>query len=1185
MFLKSLFFEWQYLTRQASFYVTLLIFFLLPFLAAASDSVQIGGGGNIYYNSAFVIAQTMLILGVFGLFLLVNFVGGTATRNHTTKMSELIYTRPISPLQYKLGRFFGAYLVTLTVFVAVPLGTLLGSSMPWLDQERIGPVNISFYLTIFAYIIVPGFLALGMIFYAIALRLRSMMATYLVALGLFIVWAVSTTIIEEREYRELAALYDPFALVVYDELSRYWTVYDKNISVVSLEGLLLQNRLLWLAIGGIFLVAVGGLHKMQWQSGSKKLKPSKASLIPAPTGNRINISANGGKQWNKFVTRLGFEMRQVLFSPALLVLLLFTIFNLSSVYFVPQGSLYGTPNWPLTQYMVSAITDNFSLMMIIVITFYSGEIVWRERDSGLGDIVDSTPAFNLIFWASKILSLWAVIALLYVVGMAFTILFQLLQGYTQLQLGVYFIELFYISYLPWCLLGVLAFFIQTLSPNKYVGMLLFVAYFIASLVFQELGIEHNMFSYADAPAVPYSDLNGFGWFLEGFSWYMVYWSALALALSTLGYALWQRGPEAKLKERIKMIRYQLGSGGKIVLAASLLVFLITGGYIHYNTTVLNNFVGGDEALDIRAEYERTFSEFEDANIPMITKVNANVDIFPYQRKIEASAALEIVNQGDTPIEKVLISIPQHTQQWELEFENITVSDPIENMRSAWLEFDIPIAPGEAREGIISVVRAHDGFKDRGFDYTLAENGTFINNGELFPAFGVDLSQFIVDRHERRKRDLPTRARAPKLEDESRYNEHAFGRGLGFIDFEATISTAGDQFAIAPGYLQKEWQDNGRNYYHYKMDAPILNFFAVLSARHTVKKEEYKGVNIEVYYHPDHHWNVDIMIQGVKDSLDYFTENFGPYQHRQMRIIEFPGYRSFAQSFANTVPYSERIGFTANLTDPDDIDYVYYVTAHEVAHQWWGHQVGEANVQGDSIISETLSQYSALMVLLERYGMEKMRQFIKYELDSYLIGRGGEVLEEMPLMRSERQAYIHYRKGSVVMMALLDRLGETRLNSALKQMVDKFKFSNDPYPTTLDLQAALNSVATQEEQSFIANLFEQITLYDLKAVNASVDTLDDGSHEISLELEAKQFIADGKGKETEQDLEEWVDVVLFSGNPNKASSDVKILYQQKHKLVSGTNLVSINVTEMPDFAGIDPFVTFIDRDTNDNLLRL
>ena len=1185
MFLNSLTFEWRYYLRQPSFYVTMLAFFLLPFLATTTDNVRIGGGGNVLYNGSFAITQTTLIMGIFALFLLVNFVSGTATRNHSSNMGELVYTRPITPLSYHLGRFIGAYLISISVFAMVPIAILLGSLMPWVDQERIGPTHLSFYLTTFFYFSVPSMLALGMIFYAIAQRLRSMMAAYLVAMGIFIFYLISGVVTSEPEYRTIGALLDPFGLRTYAEITRYWTVFDKNTAVVSLEGVLLHNRLIWLGIGALILATVGSIYHMHWQQKARNEKPTKASQVPPPSTLNLTIKAHSGSQFGKLLARIGFEMRQVMFSPALLVLMIFTLFNLTAVFFVPIGGIYGTPDWPLTYKMVEFIRDSYGLMMLIVITYYSGEIVWRERGSGMGDIVDATPAFNLVFWVSKLLAMWAVTALLYAIGIIFTVIFQATQGYFNFDFGTYLIGVYFVSWVPWALLAVLAFFIQVLSPNKFVGMLLFVAYFIISLVFAELGLEHNMWSFSDAPQVLYSDLNGWGWFLGPFAWYMLYWSALSLALFTIGYAMWQRGPEVSLKHRFKLLSYQLGTSGKTLLAASLIVFVLTGGYIHYNTKVVNTFLTQDETFELQHEYERQFVQFEDDAIPVVTRINASVDIYPTARRIEASADFTISNPFDAPISRTLISVPRFTTQWDMDITGAKITERFDNLRAAWLSFDEPLQPGETRNGTLTVLRESKGFKDGNFDLQVAENGTFIDNASLFPSFGFNAQNLITDRHERRKRDLPQRPRANKLEDTSRYRESGFGKGVTFIDFETTVSTSSDQIAIAPGYLQKEWQDNGRRYFHYKMDAPIVNFFSYLSSRHKVKKDVHNGVNIEVYYHPEHNWNVDVMVKSVKDSLDYFTHAFGPYQHRQMRIIEFPGYRSFAQSFANTVPYSEEIGFIADLRDPEDIDYVYYVTAHEVAHQWWGHQVGAANVQGQSIIIESLSQYSAIMVLRERFGEEKMRRFLKYELDRYLRGRGSELIEEMPFMRSESQQYIHYRKGSVVMMAILDRLGEERVNTALKNFLEDYKFSDAPYPTTLDLQAALNTQATEEEQQFIADLFERITLYDLKMLSAETDETNEGKIQVTMTVSAAKFEAEGDGRETEREVDEYIDIALFSGDPEDVSGDTKVLYNQKHKLTNGENTITVTVEERPAYVGVDPFVKMIDRDSGDNVIQL
>ena len=178
------------------------------------------------------------------------------------------------------------------------------------------------------------------------------------------------------------------------------------------------------------------------------------------------------------------------------------------------------------------------------------------------------------------------------------------------------------------------------------------------------------------------------------------------------------------------------------------------------------------------------------------------------------------------------------------------------------------------------------------------------------------------------------------------------------------------------------------------------------------------------------------------------EELSSYE-RDYHVLEFPRYARFAQSFPNTIPFSESIGFIAKLDEEDEeaIDYVFYVTAHEVAHQWWAHQVIGGFMQGATVMSETMSQYSALMVMEKEYGAEKMRRFLKYELDAYLRGRGGELIEELPLLFVENQPYIHYRKGSLIMYALKDYIGEPVLNAALKRYVEAVKFQQPPYTSS------------------------------------------------------------------------------------------------------------------------------------------
>jgi aminopeptidase N len=366
-----------------------------------------------------------------------------------------------------------------------------------------------------------------------------------------------------------------------------------------------------------------------------------------------------------------------------------------------------------------------------------------------------------------------------------------------------------------------------------------------------------------------------------------------------------------------------------------------------------------------------------------------------------------------------------------------------------------------------------------------------------------------------------------------------------------------------------------------MDVPMLPFFAYLSADWAVKRDRWHDVPIEVYYDPKHPYNVDRMIEGTKKSLDYFTANFSPYQHKQVRILEFPNYQRFAQSFANTIPFSESIGFIADLRDPDSIDYPFYVTAHEVAHQWWAHQIIGANAQGSTLLSESLAQYSALMVQEHEYGRDKMRRFLKYELDRYLSDRGGELVEELPLFRVENQPYIHYRKGSLVLYRLREEIGEDAVNRALAKFLKDKAFAPPPYPTSNDLLGYIRAEAPADKQALIADLFERITFYDNRVVEAEAEKRADGKYDVTLELHAEKRYADGKGVETPGQLDDDVEIGVFARGASGKEADEKRLFFEKRRLTEADQKLTLVVDEEPYEVGIDPYNKLIDRVSSDN----
>jgi aminopeptidase N len=385
---------------------------------------------------------------------------------------------------------------------------------------------------------------------------------------------------------------------------------------------------------------------------------------------------------------------------------------------------------------------------------------------------------------------------------------------------------------------------------------------------------------------------------------------------------------------------------------------------------------------------------------------------------------------------------------------------------------------------------------------------------------------------------------------------------------------------------------------------ILEFFSYISARYQTKKQAYHGpggdVSLEVYYDPAHPYDVDDMLASSRAGLDYYQPVFSPYQFSQYRIFEFPRYRTFAQSFPNTIPYSEAIGFIERVLKPTDIDFAYFATAHELGHQWWAHQLIGADVEGSNMMAESLAEYSALQVMQQKYGRDLMHRFLRHELDGYLRGRAGEFRHEPPLALVQREPYVWYQKGGTILYTLADYIGEDKFNLALHNFLMQYRYANannqvdateksmntagasaldGPYPDTRMLVDAIRAQTPPELEYMVDDGFNRIVLYDNKAVSATSEKTPDGKYKVTLEVQARKVQADGNGAESPMPLADYIEIGVFSGKKDEE----KPLYLKKEKLTEEHQTFVITVNEQPTLAGIDPYNKLIDRNADDNMI--
>ncbi|PZU86723.1 MAG: hypothetical protein DI529_08395 [Chryseobacterium sp.] len=1146
----------------------------------AISRIIIGMSGNIM----------VLINGI----MMISIMATAIQKDYAYNFHGLLYTTPITKSGYFFGRFIANYLISIYVFCGLLLGYFLGS-LYGLGTPQMGPIHLLNYLWPFLIFTVANTLIIGSIFFALTTLTRSTLASYLFCVILLLLSILSDSILSDIENKNLASLIDPFGNYALKQLTEYWTAYEQNENMVPLSGILLYNRLLWL---GIAIICVAFTYfKFEFNQFLQPFslfgrKKSLSEEVYAQSHKSLEEILNVQKDFN-WMAKLKelfylsfFEMKRIIYTPffGIIAFIFGVLMIVISNY---MKSMYDAESIPVTFLMAELAEEGLSFFLLLLIIFFSGNIVWRERENKIDELigVSTVSNFNLMF--SKFLGMVWMVVIMQLFSNFICIAIQLYKGFytieplTYLKFDLYHLP-YYLVLIGFCL------FVQFVVNNKFFGFfLVIVPVILLPILYNYLEMRDILYSFnSNGPQLPYSDLNGFGQILYSYTIVKSYWIFMVIFLLFVALLVFPRGKEKGLIKKYRLSKTSFKVKHTIGLFLFLFCTIGIGGFIYYNTHILNKSYTDVEIEKMRVDYEKKYKYLEKIDQPRIVSSDLKIDLFPDKQSWTVDGEFYIKNKHQHPVDSIIIKFPNNLdgnysyRKMELERSGKEIFNN-EKIGLKLIKLNQPLLPGDSIKLDFNYTFAPKGFSNSDVVTDIVKNGTFFNSDNL-PGLGYDSDSELSENDARKKYGLKPKPRMAKVNDQKARMNNYISNDSDWIRFQTQISTNDNQIAIAPGYLQKEWKENGRRYFTYKMDSPILNFYAFLSADYQVKKSKWNNVNIEIYYQKGHEYNLDRMIASTQKSLDYYTKNFGPYQHKQVRIIEFPRYASFAQSFPNTIPYSEEIGFLTKveLDKPEKIDLPFYVTAHEVGHQWWAHQVIGGNVQGSVLMSETFSQYSALMVMEHEYGAPAMKKFLSYELDKYLRGRTRETKNEMPLMFVENQSYIHYNKGSVVMYALKDYLGEAKLNSILKKYLDQTKFQEPPYTNSVEFINLLKKETPDSLQYLVKDMFENITLYENYVKNLSYKKAG-GKYEVKLTVGSAKYRVDGKGKSKKVPVADYIDIAVF-GIKSKQFPEGKELVFQKVKMDKPEKTFTFYVNEEPLQAGIDPYAKLIDRNVKNNV---
>ncbi|MBC6995674.1 M1 family aminopeptidase [Neolewinella lacunae] len=1209
MFLEILKFELKYRFTRPATWAYFGILLLFGFLLAANGANA--SSEKAFANSAVTVANLLMTVSIFGVLIASAVMGVPVYRDIEHGVQDYYFTYPVSEKGYLLGRYAGSLVTLLAISLGVVLGLMIGYSLgpllEWEEPERFGPLRLADYVYGTTVYLWPNLIFTGTFFFCLVALTRKIFVSYVGSILFFIVYLVAGTLASDLENQSLVSLIDPFGLFGFQEVTKYLTPPEQNTFHAPLTGNLLINRLLWPGIALALLLFTlfrfefvrflgGKAEKVKKAVSGEFNRGAAAGAVPIPP---VQQRFDGVSYVRHMFAQAWIEFKSILRDPYFAGIisgaLLFLFFD---GWF--GSTIYGTPSLPTTYTMLEMKNETYIFFVLVILVFYTGEVVHRDRTVKFDQISDALPVPSWAIYGGKLMTMVLVTFLLVTMVWILGVFNQTVQGYFDYDFGQYFTDLYLLTWPQYLVLMSLAFFVHVLVNSKFLGHVVAIGtYAVVFFVPAILEIDYNMFLFGSRPGYLISDMNGFGHFVRSVSWFNVYWLAFGTVLLILSGLFWARGTDNAWKSRFQRFGQDWGLKPALGIAAALAVFALSGFTIYNNVSVKNTYTSNEESLDQQEAFEKSYRKYDGFLQPKITDTELFVDLVPEQRNVKARGLFRIKNKGATAIDTLLIN---HSYDQKTVIMSVFTIDGIAPelvQREEDFDFEIyhladPLEPGESALMEMVVEGGFGAFPNEGYQRDIVFNGTFLNNS-IFPGFGYPSGAGISSDLERKKRGLEIRDYdLPPQDDAQGRATLLFGDDSDFVTFRATVSTAPDQIAIAPGKLTKEYEKDGRRYFEYANEGKIQNFWNISSANYEVLEDVYRNTNgrdvkIQIFHHKNHDRNLDRFMASAKASLAYYARNFSPYQFDQLRILEFPRYATFAQSFPNTVPYAEDFGWTGDFRDPADNDYAFTVTAHEVAHQWWGHQIAPSATRGANQIAETMAEYSSLMVTKERYGEASMGKFLKYELDSYLRGRSGESKFEKTLLDNDTQAYVWYRKGGLIMYALSDYIGEDRLNAGFAAFLDSFALKEDPpFATTADWYGFIQSVTPDSMQYFLRESFAEITLYENRALSAVYAPTPEanGKYRVTLKVDTRKISYEGSGEEKARPTApSLIEIGVFGPDGTNAQGLVEKqpLFLEKRWLTPGEHTIVVYVDALPEKAGIDPYNKLIDRVADDNLI--
>lgn len=1072
--------------------VILAILGMLVFgITAGNLSIGVGGGGDIGGKKAWLNSETslafqdLLFLGLILPFFASVQCGLALANDDDSKLDRVLLSTPLSPGEYAIGRFLGSFVPLLGVLSLYLLLQILFTQLyPREKPDLLGPFALEHYLRPLVLYTLPLLLfTAGTALFLGTLTGQAVLVfavpTVLVIGGALFLWDFSPAWLPEWINKALQWC-DPagvrWFLATFLKEPR-GADYLNAVSIVPDIPMLLSR--LAIAALGIVLVPLSGVL-VQRRIRGKSPRVDLASLASSDLSRQTNEDwslrplPKSIRKAPGFISTtrpiLALELGSLIRSPGIWIFAPLIVLQVVTMGLFRQGPfetfVLATPGT-----LAGGSFNTLTLLLVLLILYYSVESLIREHRHGLAGLINSSPAPTSAILTGKVLANGALACLIALGAFLGALIVLAYQFFTTgiwfgLQPGV-FLLIWGLLLAPTLIIwSAFVMVIFSLTRNRYATYALCLAALSGTGLATRWGYMNWATQWHLWNGVRWSELDRLGFARGEITWNRILTLCATVVLLALSLRFYPRRLNDARGVADRFSPWRLLCSSLPILGLAVPTLLIAGGMLF----AMRRGPEGGPAVSLAKDYwKQNVSTWKSAPFAALDKVNASVDLYPERRSFRVKGEYVLRNRSQADMDAVALTVRTHlrVESWTVDGAEIQAVKPIERDGRPSIENRSGLMVVRPAKPLAPDATCRVGFDlqgtfPSGWSKTQTGAGTFVLpsgvvltsfDGSFIPLVGFMDGVGLEDKDQPEAREYADDHYRQRVDPE-------FGPAWG-TSMEMTITAPEDWTVNCVGEPGPQTTSDGRKSTMWKTTEPI-RFFNIVGGPASLV--ETRGKESTVFHDRKHAFHTERMAEVLDAARKHYGEWFHPYPWKSLRLTEFPGLSSYAQGFPGNITFSESIGFLALKAEKGEADTVDFIVAHEAAHQWWGNILTPGKGPGGNVLSEGMANYSAAMLVEKMRGIKTRRALMtKFERE-YVQQRNPD--RERPLHKVDGSrpgdTTIIYNRGGWVFFMLMEQMGRERMLAGLRKFILQFKNGPD-FPLIEDLVESLRPHAPNAEK--------------------------------------------------------------------------------------------------------------------------